>query len=424
MKKNAFSKQFLDGYFKVMGIALACIVCGLAVFWLYLDRHEKALPYHTADRVFAMCFAGPDYDVLYAQERHGLSVFETKESYISHVRRKAEAGERLYRSVPSGEDSIKKYGVYADNVRFAEFELTQNGGSAWRLSGLRATLDCPEDAQIVVPTDSVAYINGRMLGDTDKIGSLVLDDLAGSHDVYAITGMLLDPEAEMRYREGGTAPLEYVRETNSYMPQMREITADILEGGVLYIGDAVVGDAYRVDTGIEMEETAWLNMRYDRYQLAGRFGGRSPKAVGPFGWAGVLEALEDGRYVQKIPYDEALELAYSTLAKDAAMAYAKYMTNDSSMAEVRRYFATGTAIYDAIRTSEVIWYTNHIGYSFENVIASAFVDLGEGGFACRVTLDHYIQRTAVDTRYFPLDITLFFSDVNGRPLVTDLISNA
>jgi hypothetical protein len=100
------------------------------------------------------------------------------------------------------------------------------------------------------------------------------------------------------------------------------------------------------------------------------------------------------------------------------------MTNNSSLAELRGSFETETATYEALRKSEVYWYTDHIGYWFENIEASEFFDHGGDVFSCRVTLDQYIKRTETDTRLFPLDITLFFRNVNGKYLVYNLIGNA
>ncbi|MCL2120812.1 MAG: hypothetical protein FWH28_01000 [Clostridiales bacterium] len=428
MRQKRYQRSTMSRYLTVMAVLTVCILCGLTGFWLYLDHYEKSLSYHTAERIFDAYFAEPDYDALYALEKKALFGTESSESYKNYVRGNA-TGKRSCRNVPSGEARVEKYAVYADGARFAEFELVRGAGGQWGLSGMSAVLDRAEETKIIVPAGSRLYVNGFRVGEEYHSGGGIPGDdgipgdCVGPQDVYRLNGVLVTPAIEARDDGGNSASLVYDREAGCFMLALTEIHADILEGGALYINDIAVSEEQLVERAIQTEAAARLNTRYQRYRVAGRIGGILPRVVDRWGRKGEMEATDDNTYIQKILYDAELEQNYSALAKDAATTYSKYMTYDSSMTEIRRYFAPGTAIYEAIRTSEVIWYTNHIGYRFENVVASEFFPREEGAFSCRVTLDHYVQRTAADLRHFPLDITLFFTESDGKYLVTDMLHN-
>ena len=428
MRQKRYQPRTIGRYLTVMTVLVACILCGLTGFWLYLDHYEKSLPYHTADRIFDAYFAEPDYDALYSLEKKPLFEMESPETYKNYVRNHA-AGERSCRNVPSGEARVSKYAVYADSARFAEFELVRSAGGQWGLSGMSAVLDRAEESKVIVPAGNRLYINGFHVGkEYQRDGGIpgeggIPGDCVGPQDVYLLNGVLVTPAIEARDSGGHSAPLVYDKETGSFTHAMTEIRADILEGGALYINDIAVSEEHLDKTAIQTEAAARLNTRYQRYRVAGRIGGILPRVVDQWGREGVMEAAGDAAYIQRIVYDAELEQQYGALAIEATTTYAKYMTFDSSMTEVRRYFASGTPIYEAIRTSEVIWYTNHIGYRFENVVASEFYKREEGAFSCRVALDHYVIRTAADTWHFPLDITLFFTESDGKYLVTDMIHN-
>jgi len=201
------------------------------------------------------------------------------------------------------------------------------------------------------------------------------------------------------------------------------LTVEVLDGFTLFINNVEIGEEYLISEGIRKPEADRLNLKYKRYQIATNLGISAIKVVDNYDREGALTS-EGQKFEQEIIYDKGLEAEYKKLAEDAAKTYAKFMTNDAKLSELRGFFETGTATYEALRKSEVHWYTDHIGYRFENIEAKEFYDHGGGAFSCRVTLDQYIKRTETDTRLFPLDITLFFRPAGGKFLVFDLIGNA
>ena len=424
MKKKALTKGYLIAYFSVTAVLLGLILCGLALFWSFLDRFEQSLPYHTADAVFSMYYAELDYGALYEWERPYLSGYETMESYMRSISSRIDGRPRSYRSIPTGAADTKKYAVYAGNDRFAEFELAQSQSPPWVLSKAAFVLDRFDGVEILVPAGFSPYVNACRMEEAHKAGQRTPSPLLGLFEAYALDGMIFEPVVEARDGDEGVLPMVFVEEANAYMPQSREITIDVLDACALFVNGAAINRDFMVVEKVDTTEAARMKRYYQRYRVADRFGAVNISVKDHLGRAGEVEAAGDGYYVQRFVYDDGLEESFGLLAREAAMAYAKYMTNDSSMSELRRYFAAGTEIYNWIRTSEVYWYTNHIGYRFENVTASAFFDMGEGAFSCRVTLDHYIHRTAADIFSFPLDVTLFFAESDGRYLVVDMISNA
>ena len=348
-KKAVFSPRFNKIYVMIMAPLFVCAAIGLGVFWFFLAEHEKTMPDYTAIKVFEQYFKTVDYDALYELEKHNLSELETFDNYVSYLKAKTEPGEISFRTVPTGVPDTKKYNVFSDGLKFAEFELTAaevSGAQRWELSGINTLLD---------------------------------------------KGLL---------------------------------TVEILDGSTLYINDSEIGDGYLTATGIRRPEADRLNMKYNRYQMTSNLGVTAMTVVDKAGREGAIAGGAGLKYVQEIIYDDALFAKFGSLAADAATTYAKYMTNNAKLSDLRVFFETGTATYEALRRSEVHWYTDHIANWFENIVASEFFDHGGGTFSCRVTLDQYIKRTETDTKLFPLDITLFFRKTDDKFLVFELIGNA
>ena len=348
-RKKVFTPRFKQIYLLTMAVLFTAAALWLGYFWLLLEEYEKKTPDYAAKQVFKQYFEDVDYGTLYELEKPKLSEVESYDGYTSYLGSKIGTGIISFGAAPTGVPGLKKYNVFADGVRFAEFELSpaeESGARRWELSRLDTLLD---------------------------------------------KGLL---------------------------------TVEILEGFTLFVNDMEIGDDYLIAEGIRKPEADRLNLKYKRYQIATNFGIFAIKAVDGANREGALAGGVKQTFFQEIVYDSELLAKYGKLAENAATTYAKYMTNNAKLSELREFFETGTATYDALRKSEVHWYTDHIGYRFENIEASEFYDHGGEVFSCRVTLDQYIKRTETDTRRFPLDITLFFRKAGGHFLVFDLIVNA
>ena len=127
-------------------------------------------------------------------------------------------------------------------------------------------------------------------------------------------------------------------------------------------------------------------------------------------------------FVEQITYDELPE-EIKKRATDAAQTYAKYVTLDASLYDVSRYFDTTSATYNNIRISETRWYTYHIGFEFNDVELKEYYIYDENTFSIRYSCNHDVYRTRNEKHTFPLDLTLYFKNINGAFYVYDMVSN-
>lgn len=424
-RKQVFTPRFAWIYALAMTTCIGALLFGLVLFWDFLDSYEKSLPDGTAKQVFAEFFTELEKDKLYEWQKPFVSELETFANYSAYMDEKVLNGAMSYRNIITGKAEIKKYAVFSAEGKFAEFELSQietSGKKAWVLSGIKTVFDKLEGFDIVVPAQSIVYVNGNIVEANHISGSILTNEIVGIEDVYTIENLIAQPVVEAQFTDGSWRELAYNSETKEYADKT-SIIADILEGDTLYINGIAVTDNYLVKEKLTSPESERLKLSYNRYQICGSFGELVLSVVNKAGKEGLLHNLGDAAYIQEIVYSSELEDTLSELAKSAALAYATYMTKDAGIAEVKKYFETDTPTYKAIQISEVYWYTKHIGYRFENVEITEFYEHDEDNYSCRVTLDQYIVRTSTDTRLFPLDITLFFRQSDGKYLVYDMISN-
>ena len=127
-------------------------------------------------------------------------------------------------------------------------------------------------------------------------------------------------------------------------------------------------------------------------------------------------------YVEEITYDTPTE-EITKLATDAAQTYAKYITLDATLYNLSKYFDTTSNTYYNIKVSEIKWYTAHIGYEFEDVELKEYYIYDENTFSIRYSCNHQVYRTKKEKHTFPLDLTLYFKNINGSYYIYDMVSN-
>ena len=438
-KNKVFNKKFTIGYLTF--IALVLIVFGIVLsrMWVSLGNYEKnqvsarenaimlADPDPVALSVFETYFKDFDYSNFYEMEKSRHSEFETLEHYIAFLSEKKEGYPLEYNFIGTPAADERLYGVYAGDSWFAEFtlkkQLTAPDQPLWVFIETSTIYDrMVEPFEVLAPVNSQVFVNGFPVGNEYISGETTPSIFEGPHTRYMISNLIFEPDIFAVLPDGTNTPLFYDQASGAYILQ-RSFTADILSNSALLINSREAGGAYPVSVITDNEAATRLNLYYSRYLVTGSFGAFIPEAVDNFNLRNNLTSTAPGQYKQEIVYDDDLMAQYAAFAEEATTTYCEYMTNDGSLTEVRRFFATGTPTYDAIRTSEVIWYTAHIGYRFENIESSEFFWHDEEMFSCRVTLDHYVVRTTTDTHYFPLDVTLFFREVDGVMRVWELVAN-
>lgn len=128
-------------------------------------------------------------------------------------------------------------------------------------------------------------------------------------------------------------------------------------------------------------------------------------------------------YVAEILYDDALAAQHGEYVKEAAMAYATYMQNDTSFAQIKKYFDPASAIYSQLRTSATMWVIDHDGYTFRDVEASEFYAYSEDVFSCRVCLTHVLKYNGLKDYFDQVDMTFYLRRVDDRYLIYNSFNN-
>lgn len=132
---------------------------------------------------------------------------------------------------------------------------------------------------------------------------------------------------------------------------------------------------------------------------------------------------EEAVYVAKVLYDDALAAQYGEYVKEAAMAYATYMQNDTSFAQIKKYFDPTAAIYSQLRTSATMWVIDHDGYTFRDVDASEFYAYSDEVFSCRVSLTHVLKYSGLKDYFDYVDMTFYLRKIDDHYLIYNSFNN-
>ena len=128
-------------------------------------------------------------------------------------------------------------------------------------------------------------------------------------------------------------------------------------------------------------------------------------------------------YISGLIYDDVLAAEYSEYVMAAAKAYAAYMQNDTSFAQIKKYFDPESALYTNIRTAETGWVIDHNSYTFEDVSTSEFYAYSEDVFSCRVTLTHVLKYRGLNDYRDYMDMTFYLRRVDGTYLIYNTSNN-
>lgn len=206
------------------------------------------------------------------------------------------------------------------------------------------------------------------------------------------------------------------------------VAVRIYKTSKLYVNDIELSDSYITKDGITTDSCKRLpegleGIMLREYEVKDLLLAPTIKVINRFGKESNLVLDEKtNMYVEEIVYDTITD-DIKKLATDAAQTYAKYVTLDASLANVANYFDKNSDTYNNIRISETRWYTYHIGYEFKDVELNEYYIFGEDIFSIRYSCNHYVYRTRNEEHVFPLDLTLYFKNINGKYYVYDMVSN-
>lgn len=117
-------------------------------------------------------------------------------------------------------------------------------------------------------------------------------------------------------------------------------------------------------------------------------------------------SCEGGRFTAEEPAEEPGGEEKGALL-GAAQTYARYMIREAGAEQLRRYFDSGSQIYETIRSSE-IWIKNTAGHSFENEDISEYYRYSRSLFSARVKMDMNVRRNNGTLKGYHMDSTFFF----------------
>ena len=359
-----------------------------------------------------------------------ISKLETLENYTAYLTERAGSGERNYIKIPDDaeypEAGVKRYVVFSDNTGIAEFELKEKSGifgKFWKLSGVRTIFKNIDELKIIVPASYNVFINGKSVDENYKTSAGLSSAMAGTYDIYTISGLIAKPIIEVK-SDNRVVDLSYDSDANEYSA-IPLLMADIIDNFALYINGLQIDDTFLIKDDIKTEETNRMRLHRKIYRIPFGLGGQPIiSVVSAAGKEGVLTEKDKLHFVQEFVSDSDLENQFKERAIAAAKTYTRFMTFDTTIRELQRYFESGTQIYQMIRTSEVYFYTPHRDSWFEKEKASEFFARENETFSCRVTFDNCIRRTANDLFRFPLDVTLFFRKIGGQFMVYNMLINA
>jgi len=421
-KSGKFKKIYL-----ISVAALTAVILGVFVYlWINMATFEKSSPDNVAFHVFNEYFREFAVNKLFTMEKSNLSNLESLDNYSEYLTKKAGNRDMKYQSMSSDTSGIKKYAVFSDGAGFGEFELTERKGlfsPVWELTAVRTVYEYLDAFDIAAPAGSDIFVNGKRLDKNYIKSEGLFNEMAGTYNIYSVQGLISTAVVEARIG-GITKTLAYDSEFNEYSA-IPVIIADIVDTYTLMINGRRISDSYLLKDGIKTDEMNRLRLYRKIYRIP--FGLNEPVNVSIAGINGTENAISDSgnlHFIQEIVYDSNLEAQYRQHCISAAQTYALFMTLNTNLTGLQRYFQTGTQIYEVIRTSEVYFYTPHINQYFEKVTASEFFARENDTFSCRITFEHHVWRTAYEHFVFPLDVTLFFRRVGSQYMVYDMISNA
>lgn len=133
----------------------------------------------------------------------------------------------------------------------------------------------------------------------------------------------------------------------------------------------------------------------------------------------VKDALLDYFYAGTKPTTEEM-VDYSALIQKVAKTYCMYITEDEIFANLRKLLYTKTSFYEAIRSFNNSYFSDHDRIEFSNMNVFDVIEMSEDSLIGSVSFDYIVY---VDTRSQTYSSTyqLTFLKINGNWLLTNLV---
>ncbi len=208
-----------------------------------------------------------------------------------------------------------------------------------------------------------------------------------------------------------------------------KVAIKAVKGGTVFINGQPLSLEYASPDEIKTESFEHLppdvsGIAYQTFALDGLLLPPTISTTDRYGDESILLYNEaENIYVEQINYDTQLKEEMSEYVIKACETYAKFMTRDTYLASLAVFFDKTSKIYEQVRTSEVYWYTPHIGYEFKDTDTDEFYAYNDEIFSCRYRSTMNVFRTANETHPYTMDLTLYFKKINGVYLIFDFVTN-
>lgn len=133
----------------------------------------------------------------------------------------------------------------------------------------------------------------------------------------------------------------------------------------------------------------------------------------------VKDAILDQYYAGPKVDEETLAIYEEVMIK-AATTYCMYITEDTSFNNLRKLLYTKSNFYDAIRTFDNAFFSEHDKIEFENMKTFDILQLGEEGFIGSISFD-FIVTAGSRTKTYTSTYQMTFLKQNNKWLMTNLV---
>lgn len=209
----------------------------------------------------------------------------------------------------------------------------------------------------------------------------------------------------------------------------KSISVKALTNSTVYINNVPLTEDYITSEEMPTEVNKHLpegvpGITYVIYKVEGLLNDPTPHVLNRREAQGMLTYDEEkALYTEEVSYDTDWQKQYAAHVINAAETYAKYLTMDATAAQLRKYFDQTSKIYYLISTSERYWYTPHIAFAFEGSSATEFYAYSDEVFSCRYTGTMVVYKTASEIFRYPMNLSLYFKNIDGTFMVYDMVNN-
>ncbi|MBQ4036748.1 MAG: hypothetical protein IJC84_01320 [Clostridia bacterium] len=346
-------------------LIVAAVVTGLCLLSDYLEAYEASQPIHSAEKVYEEYFVTEKYVDAMALAGFETGEFETRETAALILAAKKEGKVLSYYATGADEETASYNVVFADQ------------------SEPQAPADFEGDASSELAVQSIP---------STKIATIRLKRSA-EEGKWGFKGWEFD-SLEMFLK-----PTESVKFT---VPSTSSVTVN---GKAVAASYLVESAPHRFNEFLpEGVEGITLNT----YEITGLFTKPVLTCTDKNGLEQTLTLNEESGIVEaSLNYDATLLETYGQRMLTGMQEYAKYMQDDGSLYEVRKYFDTASMFYRNIYENPSYFVWTHQGYYFKDEYVGEFYAFDENTFVCHVSFGHYLKLAGREDYHDPMDFMVF-----------------